>query len=62
MVSLLNVKVSKIKRTKEFDLEKKTSDQRATEVVHSIKSNDFYVRPKISFEKKGYLETYYHHS
>jgi hypothetical protein len=62
MVSLLNVKVSKIKRTKKFDIEKKTSDQRAAEVVRLIKSNDFYVQPKISFEKKVYLETHYHHS
>ncbi len=63
MISLLSVRMSKIKSIEESDLGQRTSDQRITKVVPSrIKSKDFYVRPNISLEDKVYPETYYHHS
>jgi hypothetical protein len=63
MVSLLSVRVLKIKNTKEFDSKQRTSNQTTIEVVPSImKSEVFCVRPKVSLEDKVYLKAYYHHS
>jgi hypothetical protein len=62
-VSLLNVRVSKIKSIYESNFKQRTSDQIAVEVVPStVKSEDFYVRPEVSLEDKVYPKTHYHHS
>jgi hypothetical protein len=61
--SLLNVGVSEIRSTEEFDLEQRTLDQTITKVVPStMKSKDFYVKLEVSLEDKVYPKTYYHHS
>jgi hypothetical protein len=55
--------VSKIRSIEEFAPGQGTLEHKIVEMVHSIiKSEDFYVRPKISLEDKVYCETYYHHS
>jgi hypothetical protein len=54
-VSLLNVGVSKFKSTEESDPKQGTLNHIVVEMVPStIKSKDFYVRPKISLEDKVY--------
>jgi hypothetical protein len=63
IISLLSVGVSKIKNIEEFDPKQGTSYQTSIEVVLStMKSKDFFVKPKVSLRDKVYLETYYHHS
>jgi hypothetical protein len=55
--------VSKIRSTKEFDLEQTTLDQTITKVMPStVKSKDFCVKLKVSLEDKVYPKTYYHNS
>jgi hypothetical protein len=62
-ISLLSVRVSKIRNIEKYDPGQGTLDHRVVEVVSSIiESKDFYVIPKISLENKVYRETYYHHS
>ncbi len=62
-VSLLSVRVLKIKSTEEFDLEQRISYQIVAEVTSSImKLEDFCVTLEVSLEDKVYPETYYHHS
>jgi len=63
IISLLNIGVLEIKINGESNPKQGTSNQGATKVAPSTtKSEDFYVRPKISLEDKVYLETYYHHT
>ncbi len=62
-VSLLSVRVFKIKIIAKFEPKLATLDQKVTKVMSTTtKSKDLYVRPKISLEDKVYLETYYHHT
>jgi uncharacterized membrane protein len=62
-ISLLSIKMSKIRINEEFELKQRTSDQRITKVVLSTKKlKDFYVKPEISLEDKVYPKTYYHYS
>ncbi len=61
-ISLLSIRVSKIKTNEKFDPKQETLDQGIAEVVLlTIKPKDFYVRPKISLEDKVYPKTYYRH-
>jgi hypothetical protein len=62
IILLSSVGVFKIKIIEKFELVQRTSYQRVVEVVFTTKSEDLYVRPKISLEDKVYLETYYHHT
>ncbi len=63
MVSPLNVRISKIKSTKESNSKQRMLNQIVIEVVPStVKSKDICVKPKVSLEDKVYFETYYHHS
>jgi len=43
IVSLLNVRMSEIRNTKEFDLEQGTSNQTTTKVVPSIMESNFFL-------------------
>jgi uncharacterized membrane protein len=62
-ISLLSIKISKIRIGEKFELKQRTSDQRITEVVLSTKKlKDFYVKLEVSLEDKVYPKTYYHHS
>jgi hypothetical protein len=61
IVSLLNVRVLKIRSIEEFDLELGTLNQTVVEVVPSImKLKDFCVRRKVSLKYKVCPKTYYH--
>jgi len=62
-ILLLNVGMLEIRTIREYDLEKRTSDQTTMELEPSIvKSKDVCVRLKVSLEDKVYPKTYYHHS
>jgi len=62
-VSLLSVGMLEIRSIEKFNQGQRTLDHRVVEVMPSIiKSEDFYVRPKIPLENKVYRETYYHHN
>jgi hypothetical protein len=61
-ISLLSIRMSKIKTNEKSDPKQKTIDQGEAKVVLlPIKPKDFYVRPKISLEDKVYPKTYYRH-
>ncbi len=63
IVSLLSVRVLEIRSIEETNLEQGTLYQTTAKVVPStMKSKNFYVRPKVSLEDKVYPETYYYHS
>ncbi len=55
IILLLNVGVSEIRSTEEYDPKQRTLDQ-------IVKLKDFFVKPKVSLEDKVYPKTYYHHS
>jgi len=63
IISLLNIKMLEIKTNGKSNPKQGTSYQGITKLGPSTtKSEDFYVRPKISLEDKVYSETYYHHT
>ncbi len=63
IVSLLSIRVSKIKINEKSKPQQGTSNQGTTKVVPLItKTIEFNVKPQISIEDKVYPETYYHHN
>jgi hypothetical protein len=55
IVSLLSIKVSKVKISGESDLEQETLDQGVEEVMFSTtNTTKFHVKPNISLENKVY--------
>ncbi len=54
-ISLLNIRVSKVRVSGEFDIEQETSYQGAIEVMLSTtNTTKFHVKPQISLEDKVY--------
>ncbi len=59
----LNVRMSKIKTSKELDPKQRILDKTIMELEPSIvKPENVLVRPQVSLENKVYAETYDHHN